>query len=291
MLRKATIHDFESCLKLLNLLDKKIKPLEADLFLRENSYGYTLVIEQEANVIGMSTFAQRHKVSNGLKINTLYWENLVVGKSSRDGTSYLQILGFLRKQIRLKNIDDVYFVARRRKALDVHKAARFKEVGKVGLFFERFQIKTFRKQQPTSTVVTYEDFVTKTNVSDELVCQIIDGIKGETRITYDVLKRQLRNKLGHIVIDHDSKQTFFIRSLYSNRLITINLFLFESRSSSKLDFSYINNSVFSLSFGLKFLKKNHHSKFFNGPILTYSLLSLAGLISEDNFEFWEHDAW
>jgi len=291
MLRLAGPQDLENCKKLLIQFGKTNSVNHQDLYLDDKLNGFTVLVERDDIAIAMSTFTVRRNLCNKKETAILYWENLIVDKHNRDGMAYLLILNYVRKMVKKGEYDDIYFVARRKNALDVHKAAKFKTFGYFSVVVKNIAINKKLAHKSKLICIDYNDFSRAFNSRNQAT---FNGLSKYTNFKYTPIKmieRWLSGKVGRIIIDEKNKDIYFLRDLFKTRLFELIFFIPGSYSKDKIDLTEFNRAFITIT-----LKIKRHNKKFDGafrlmPRLVYEGLSLAGKKSLSNFEIWEHDAW
>lgn len=290
MIRLATTDDFQACNQLLKELNPALEVDPEHLYLSDNSNGFTIVMLAGSQIIGMSTFSIRRKNYSNEMYRLLYWENLIVDKKYRDGTAYLALISYLRKLVKTNVYSDVYFLVRRKQVLDLHKKARFKNFGYVGLCFDGISIGYSIEKHNNVTTLSYEEFrekITSPQDKDKIALAKFRGFEGVSAM---VIERQLKFKHGKVVLDHETRNVHFIRALFKNRLLSVNLIIPGHYTDNAKRVPIKSNSVLNINFRLVKSENESYTKgrFF---ILKYHALSFTQIVKFDSLEIWEHDAW
>ena len=291
MINIAGPQDFDSCIKLLRLLGP-VKHITHDyLYLNNITNGFTVLVKRNDAVIAMSTFTIRRENKKEGGTAVLYWENLVVDKFHRDGIAYVLILGYLRKLIKRREFDDIYFIVRRKKALKVHKAAKFLTFGYLSVIMKRitFGIKVAPKSKFRS--LSYQDFIKNINSMGQIFGRNLREYEGFEFREKKEIQRRLIGKNGNVIIDEKNMRIYFLRSIIRHPLIEVNLFIPSIYTSNVPDLSDFSKALFNVTLGVKRHKEKLNMLDWLLPRVTYEGLSLNGKKSISKFEIWEHDAW
>lgn len=283
--------DIEVCLKLLVQLGPINKLTSNQLYLDDKKNGFTLLVKNNDRTIAISTFSIRKKKNEDSIIKVLYWENLVVDKDNRDGVAYLEILGYLRKLIKSKKYEDIYFAIRRKKALTTHKAAKFKVIGYISLIFNNIRLQFQQSLSDGSEVLTYKEFHNRLTSSSLNNTFYLKSFKDFDGVTEKEICRQIYGKNGQVIIDKENNQIQFVRTLFKSFLLQINLVLKDDDFDLSKKLECTKQSLVTINLTLvKSLNKNR-SFSIHTPIMIYEILSLKKLVNVNTFRFWEHDAW
>lgn len=291
MIRIAKSEDLKFCLELLSQLGSSTHYTSKYLYLDSNTNGFTILVEKQSKPIAISTFSIRKtKRASGLK-DVLYWENLAVDKNHRDGLAYIKIVSFVRKLIKEKKFDDIYFVVRRKNALKIHKAANFKVFGYLHLTFHSIFFWKKSNIEKGNEIMTYKEFVNGIDNLKTFVGRSLSEFKGLEHITEEQLKRQVSIKNGRVIIDCKNKNILFLRNLFSNLFIEINLLVPGCYQQPISGLSLPRNALININLCLvkSITNKKRPNQFLN--IFSYNALNLSGESSLESFQIWEHDAW
>lgn len=289
MIKIASIDDFSSCLELL----KKLGPIKhvtpEYLHLTNEDNGFSIIVESERKAIALSTFTIRECYKANKLNKILYWENLVVDEAHRDGIAYILIFAHLKKLLKKNVIDDVYFIVRRKNALKIHKSAKFKTFGYIGIIPKKLSIKYWKKVDKNIEYVEYSDLIE--TISKNATVLDLSLFKGFEMSSLELFKRQINNKNGYVIFDHRKKRLSLIRSLVSNWLFEVNLLIPGDKIEYVPGSLVKRKSLFTLTFG--FIDIEMKNKLWRAifPRLVYEGLTLTGVKSLSDFQIWEHDAW
>ena len=223
VIKVAEPNDTKDCLNLLAQLGPINKCTDKLLYLDNKENGFTLLVKSNNRTLAISTFSIRKKQNEILDLKVLYWENLVVDKNFRDGLAYIEILGYLKKLIKSKKYDDIYFVVRRKKATKTHKAARFKVIGNIYIILNSIRLQLRQRTSDNIEVLTYGDF------SERLLNDLpkntfsLKSFKGFDLVTKKELARQIFSKNGQVIIDKKNKKLQLVRTIFKSFFLQINL--------------------------------------------------------------------
>jgi hypothetical protein len=291
LIKIADLNDIKVSFKLLAQLGPINKFTANQLYLDDKKNGFTLLVKNNDLTIAISTFSIRKKKNRNSIMKVLYWENLIVDKDSRDGVAYLEILGYLRKLIKSKEFEDIYFAIRRKKALAIHKAAKFKVIGYIGLIFNSIRLQFKQIISKDIEILSYKEFSKRLYNSSQEDSFYLKSFKGFEEVTEYEISRQIYGKNGQVIIDKKNNRIQLVRTLFKSFLLQINLILQDDNFdlSKKLDCA--KQSLFTINLAL--IKSLHKKRCFSihSPFMIYEILSLKKLINISNFQFWEHDAW
>ena len=291
MIRIAKNEDLDSCLELLSQL-RSISNVTAEyLYLDNNKDGFTILVEKEDKPIAISTFSIRQSQRRKDLIKVLYWENLVVDQHHRNGLAYIKIIGYIRELIKIKKFDDVYFVARRKKVLKLHKSSKIKVFGYLDLVLHSVLLKRKPNTKNITSYNSYSEFIKSIDFKNEFDDFGLNKFNGLENISENQLKRQLSNKIGRVLVDHKKRNILFLRSLYKNFLVEINLLVPGSFNQSIHNLKGFGSALITINLCLLKapLNKKRSKKLLR--FLTYEALNLSGEGSLESFQIWEHDAW
>ncbi len=291
MIRIAEPKDLGAC---QNLLQQIGLPRNIDkdyLYLNDTNNGFTILVERDNKVIAISTFTIRRNYKYKKNITSLYWENLFVDKSNRDGVAYLSIIGYIKKILRREEFDDIYFVVRRKVASDAHKALGFKTFGYFTLMIDSIKINQKAAQKIGYSCFEYSDFSTIFHTGGVSYHNDLKKYKGFEMTSSVEIQRWLRSKKGKVIIDNINKKIFFLRSIFKNKFFELNIFIPGFYTEKTVNLSEFNTSFITVNLRVK----RHYEKLqkfsWYVPRLTYEALCLKEKKLLDDFEIWEHDAW
>lgn len=291
MIKVADIEDFAVCLKLLEQLGSTDHITAEYLYLDNPLEGFTVLVFREDTPVAMSTFSIRRKPGIAALHKYLYWENLIVDKHYRDGLAYLSIRGYIRKLIKLQKYDDVYFVVRRKHALQVHKSAKFKTFGYLHLVLHNVDVARKQPKQDNIEIMSYPEFCNqfcKNNRHDVLRIHSFNGFE---YVSERELIRQLSSKRGTVLIDNQSKNVFFLRNLIKFMFVQVNLIIPGSYEQPIPDLAGVGGALININLCLLKFQSKQRSVRSLFSLLIYEALNLSGKASLKQFQIWEHDAW
>jgi hypothetical protein len=291
MIRIAEPGDLKEIQKLLQQIGGREKISQDYLYLNDKSNGFTLVVEKDTKLVAMSTFTIQKNYQDNQSRSFLYWENLIVDRSNRDGVAYLSIIGYVRKLLRHGKFDDVFFVARRKKALETHKSARFKTLGYFHLIIESISFSRKVNYQSGFSCLEYSDFSMLFHADDAVCSKNVKEYVGLESSSNIEIQRWLFGKEGKIVLDDFSKKLWFLRSLIKNKLFEVNLLIPSAYTEKIPNLSEFGTAIVTIN--LRFVRcfeKVVRAPWYM-PKVTYEALCLNEKKSLYDFEIWEHDAW
>ena len=291
MIRIAENRDLEGCQNLLQQIGSRENISQDYLYLNDTTNGFTLVVEKDTKLVAMSTFTIRKTYQNSHNYSFLYWENLIVDRVNRDGLAYLSIIGYLRKLLRLGEFDDIFFVTRRKKALEVHKAARFKTFGYFHLMIESINFNRKVDYQSSLLCLEYSDFSTKFHSEETVHSKSVKEYIGLESSSNIEIQRWLFGKKGKIILDDLNKKLYFLRNIIKNRIFEVNLFIPSTYTENIPNLSEFSAAIVTIN--LKFTRcfKKRGILPWYIPKVTYEALYLNKQKLLYDFEIWEHDAW
>jgi len=291
MLRIAEALDYDRCKTLLQQIGSVEKINQNYLYLNDTRNGFTIVVEKNKKLVALSTFTIRRVSQKNKNYSFLYWENLIVDKNNRDGVAYLSIIGYVRKLLRRREFDDIYFVARRKEALKVHKAARFKKFGYFQLTIGSIKFNQKANCQNNLTYLDYDDFSSLFDSDNEENSKSVKKYIGLENSSNHEIQRWLFGKEGKIVLDEINKRIYFLRSLFKNKFLEINLVIPSCYKEKTPDLSEFCNGRITINLKIRRCANKQEGIQWYLPKLTYEALSFNEQKLLDNFEIWEHDAW
>ena len=291
VIKIAEPDDTKDCLNLLKQLGPINEFTNKLLYLENKENGFTLLVRNNNHTVAISTFSIRKKKNEIISLKMLYWENLVVDKDYRDGLAYIEILGYLKKLIKSKKYDDIYFVVRRKKAIETHKAARFSVIGHIYIIFSSICFQFRQHSSDNIEVLTYGDFserllndLPKNNFS-------LQNFKGFDSVAKKELARQIFGKSGQVIIDKKNKKLQLIRTIFKSFFLQINLIFKDDNYDISKNLKCKKQPMITINFSLVKSTQNNQSCGIYIPFIKYKLLSFKKLIDFNTFKFWEHDAW
>jgi hypothetical protein len=291
MIRIAEPQDLEDCQNLIKQIGNSEKVSQNYLYLNDRTHGFTVIVENKVKIIALSTFTIRRNNQKNRNYSFLYWENLIVDRSHRDGVAYLSIIGYVRKLVRRGEFDDIFFVARRKKALDAHRAARFKTFGYFQILIESIRLKRKSTYQHGLSNLEYSEFPklfhTKNVQGSKCVTEYV-GLENSSNIE---IQRWLSRKEGKIIIDDFKKRIYFLRSVFKNKLLELNLLIPSGYTENFPNLSEFGSSLIIINLRIRryLVDQDRMSRYL--PTLRYEALCLKEQKSLGDFEIWEHDAW
>jgi len=291
MIRIAEPRDLEGCQNLLHQIGSREKISQDYLYLNDTANGFTLVVESETKLVAMSTFTIHKSYQNNQNYSFLYWENLIVDRFNRDGVAYLSIIGYVRKLLRRRQFDDIFFVARRKKALEAHKSARFKTFGYFYLMIGSINFKRKINYQSGFSCLEYSDFSTLFHTDETVHYKSVKEYAGLERSSNIEIHRWLFGKEGKIILDDRNKRLYFLRSVIKNNFFEVNIFIPSAYSENIPNLSEFSTAKVTIN--LKFTRcfEKIGGVLWYLPKVTYEALCLNEQKSLDDFQIWEHDAW
>tara|TARA_A100001011_G_scaffold397040_1_gene496801 strand:+ start:3592 stop:4494 length:903 start_codon:yes stop_codon:yes gene_type:complete len=291
VIKIADLTDVKVSFKLLAQMGP-IKKLTANqLYLDDKKNGFTILVKNNDNTIAISTFSIRKKKYKNSIVKVLYWENLIVDKNKRDGVAYLEILGYLRKLIKSKEYEDIYFAIRRKKALAIHKAAKFRVIGYISLIFNSIRLQFRQILSEDIEILSYEEFYKHLQNSSSNKIFYLKNFKGFEEVAEHEISRQIYGKNGQVIVDKKNNRIQLVRTIFKSFLLQVNLILQDDDFDLSKKLKCTKQSLFTINFAL--VKSLHNKRYFSihSPLMIYEILSLKKLINISNFQFWEHDAW
>ena len=292
VIKIAESDDTKDCLNLLKQLGPINKFTNKLLYLENRDNGFTILVKNNNNnTVAISTFSIRKKQNKITSLKMLYWENLVVDKDYRDGLAYIEILGYLKKLIKSKKYDDIYFVIRRKKAMETHKAARFNVIGHIYIIFNSIRFQLRQHSSDDIKVLTYSDFSERFLNDSPKNNFSLKNFKGFDLVAEKELARQILGKSGQVIIDKKNKNLQLIRTVFKSYFLQINLIFKDDNYDISRKLKYTKQPLITINFLL--IKSTQNNQFFGicFPLIKYKLLSFKKLIDFNTFKFWEHDAW
>jgi hypothetical protein len=291
VIRIAEPRDLEGCQNLLQQIGSRKNISQNHLYLNDTTNGFTLVVERDTKLVALSTFTIRKTYQKDKNYSFLYWENLIVDRLNRDGVAYLSIIGYVRKLLRRGEFDDIFFVARRKKALEAHKAARFKTFGYFHLMIKSINFNQKVNDQNRFSCLEYSDFSALFHTDETVHSKSVKEYVGLENSSNIEIQRWLFGKEGKIVLDDFNKRIYFLRSVIKNKFFEVNLFIPSAYTESIPNLSEFSASIvtINLKFTRCFEKRGGIPWYI--PKMTYEALCLNEQKLLDDFEIWEHDAW
>ena len=222
MIKIADLTDVKVSFKLLAQMGP-IKKLTANqLYLDDKKNGFTILVKNNDNTIAISTFSIRKKKYKNSIVKVLYWENLIVDKNKRDGVAYLEILGYLRKLIKSKEYEDIYFAIRRKKALAIHKAAKFRVIGYISLIFNSIRLQFRQILSEDIEILSYEEFYKHLQNSSSNKIFYLKNFKGFEEVAEHEISRQIYGKNGQVIVDKKNNRIQLVRTIFKSFLLQVN---------------------------------------------------------------------
>lgn len=291
MIRVAAPRDFNGCQNLLKQTGSSEKINQDYLYLNDRTNGFTLVVEKDAKLVALSTFTIRRTYQNSKIHSFLYWENLIVDRFNRDGVAYLSIIGYVRKLLRRGEFDDIFFVARRKKALGAHKAARFKTFGYFQLVIESVRFNQNINYQTGLSYLNYRNFSKVFNTDyagDSKSVKEYIGLENSSNIE---IQRWLFGKEGKIILDDFNKRIYFLRSVFRNKFVEVNLCIPSGYTEIIPNLSEFCSSLITINLRIRRCLNKRDGVPWYLPKLNYEALCSKEKKLLNGFEIWEHDAW
>lgn len=291
MIRVAEPQDFKNCQYLLKQIGSSEKIDPDYLYLNDRTNGFTLVVEKEAKLVALSTFTIRRTYKDKKLTSILYWENLIVDRLNQDGVAYLSIIGYVRKLLRRGEFDDIYCVVRRKKALAVHKAARFQTFGYFQLMIESISFSRNIRFKTGLKCLDYRDFSNLFSFVQSEQPKSLKQYIGLENVSNVEIQRWIFGKQGKIILDDVNKRIYFLRSLFRSKVIEVNLCVPSGYTETFPNLSEFCTSLISINLKVRRCADERDVLPWYLPKLSYEAISLKEKKSLNRFEIWEHDAW
>lgn len=280
---KSNIKDIKKLL--LERDGDSIKLNIIDYFYLDNAQnGFTLLVFNKKDIpIAISSFSIRLFKTNYSSKGSLYWENLFVSPSARNGLAYLTIVKYIKNLIKENKFSDIYFLVHKAKPILIHSKMGFKKIKTISLLFAGFKFKTFNSKRFSNDFLVYKfDEIEKMYSIREMresICKNINWTK-------ESIKRQISYKDGIAVYSKINNEITMIS--YKKILPFVNIIIFlQGNSNNRL----IHNIKNELPYGLNIFTTTKRGSYINFTIKKFFLFSLRNNIDSNNFNLLEHDAF
>lgn len=295
MLKIAQNEDLVKCQNLLGNLNPNLNNISSTaLHLKSYKNGFTLLIEKNNKAIAISTFTIRKKKIDNIYLKMLYWENLYVEKSERNGLAYIQMLSFIKKRLQTKDFNDLYFIVRRKSVSKLHKIFKFKTIGFMMLRVKniKFHLGSYLNHKNLRTLPYSKFKYFWKSLSNQDKKKYLENFMPYTKWNMYTILRQINNKKGFFIINDCEYKIQFISTYFQKWYVSINICLENSNQSDLM-----HNSLLTFQKGivinlylLKLIRKpNLFIKLTS--LANYEIMSYLGTIKSKFFYPFEHDAW